>query len=55
MVVNQCIQASDGKFIVHTIWFHPTIDNRSGEARGSYPEALLDAQVRPLSKKAQLA
>jgi len=55
MIVNQCIQGSDGKFVVHTIWFNPTIDNRRGEARGSYPEALLDAEFRPLSKKTRLA
>lgn len=51
MVVNQCIQGADGKFVVHTIWFNATADNRTAEARGSYPEALLDAEVRPLARK----
>ena len=51
MVVNQCVQDPDGKFVVHTIWFSATADNRNAEARGSYPEALLDAEVRPLARK----
>jgi len=51
MVVNQCVQGPDGKFVVHTIWFNATADNRTAEARGSYPEALLDAEVRPLARK----
>jgi uncharacterized protein YodC (DUF2158 family) len=51
MIVNQCIQGPDGKFVVHTIWFEATTDNRRAEARGSYPEALLVAEVRPLIKK----
>jgi hypothetical protein len=51
MVVNQCVQDPDGKFVVHTIWFNATADNRNAEARGSYPEALLDAEVRPLARK----
>jgi uncharacterized protein YodC (DUF2158 family) len=55
MIVNQCVQGSDGKFVVHTIWFKPTMDNRRAEARGSYPEALLDAEVRPLGKKLRSA
>jgi len=55
MVVNQCTQGADGKFIVHTIWFNATADNRTAEARGSYPEALLDAGVRPLARKRRLA
>jgi uncharacterized protein YodC (DUF2158 family) len=55
MIVNQCVQGVDGKFVVHTIWFDATIDNRRAEARGSYPEALLDAEVRPLVKKRRMA
>ena len=55
MIVNQCIQGPDGKFVVHTIWFKPTMDNRRAEARGSYPEALLDAEIRPLGKKTRMA
>jgi uncharacterized protein YodC (DUF2158 family) len=55
MIVNQCVRGVDGKFVVHTIWFDATIDNRRAEARGSYPEALLDAEIRPLSKKARMA
>jgi hypothetical protein len=55
MIVNQCVQGLDGKFVVHTIWFAATIDNRRAEARGSYPEALLDAETRPLIKKTRMA
>jgi uncharacterized protein YodC (DUF2158 family) len=55
MVVSECVQGVDGKFVVHTIWFNPTIENRMAEARGSYPEALLDAEIRPLIKKTRLA
>jgi uncharacterized protein YodC (DUF2158 family) len=55
MIVNQCIQGADGTFVVHTIWFDAITDNRRAEARGSYPEALLDAEVRPISKKTRSA
>jgi uncharacterized protein YodC (DUF2158 family) len=50
MIVNQCIQGADGKVVVHTIWFNPTSDNRTAEARGSYPEALLDAEAHPFAR-----
>jgi uncharacterized protein YodC (DUF2158 family) len=51
MTVNHCIQAADGKFTVHTIWYDTTVENRRTEARATYPEALLDAEVRPLNKR----
>ena len=52
MVVNQCTQGSDGKFVVETIWFDVT--NRRTEARATYQEELLDARDIPLNKKARL-
>ena len=47
MVVNQCTQNPDGKFVVDTIWFG--VGN--AEERGNYQEELLEAQVIPLVKK----
>ena len=50
MVVNQCTQGPDGKFIVNTIWFGV----RNAEERGTYQEELLEAQDIPLNKKVRL-
>jgi uncharacterized protein YodC (DUF2158 family) len=52
MVVNQCTQGLDGKFVVDTIWFD--VSDRRTEARGTYQEELLDTQDIPLNKKARL-
>jgi len=46
MVVNQCTQDPDGKFIVDTIWFGAG----RAEERGTYQEGLLEAQDIPLNK-----
>jgi uncharacterized protein YodC (DUF2158 family) len=51
MVVNQCTQGLDGKFVVDTIWFDVS-DRR--EARGTYQEELLDGKPIPFNKKAAL-
>jgi uncharacterized protein YodC (DUF2158 family) len=48
MVVNQCTQGLDGKFVIDTIWFE--VDRRT-EARATYQEELLDARDIPLNKK----
>ena len=55
MVVNQSVQGPDGKFVVHTIWFNATVNDRTAEARGSFPEALLDAEARPPARKTRPA
>ena len=52
MVVNQCTQGLDGKFVVDTIWFD--VNNRRTEARATYREELLDGHDIPLNKKARL-
>jgi uncharacterized protein YodC (DUF2158 family) len=52
MVVNQCTQGLDGKFVVDTIWFD--VSSRGAEARGTYQEELLDAQDIPLNRKVRL-
>jgi uncharacterized protein YodC (DUF2158 family) len=50
MVVNQCTQGVDGKFVVDTIWF----GIGRAEERGRYQEALLEGQDIPFNKKARL-
>ena len=52
MIVNQCTQGLDGKFVVDTIWFD--VNNKGTEARGTYQEELLDAQDIPLNRKVRL-
>ena len=52
MIVNQCTQGLDGKFVVDTIWFD--VKDRRTEARGTYQEELLDAQDIPLNRKVRL-
>jgi hypothetical protein len=47
MVVNQCTQETDGKFVVDTIWFGV---GRT-EERGTYQEGLLEAHEVPLYKR----
>ena len=49
MVVNQCTQGLDGKFVVDTNWFD--VNNRRIEARATYREELLDGHDIPLNKK----
>ena len=46
MIVNQCTQDPDGRFIVDTIWFGVG----RGEERGTYQEGLLEARDIPLKK-----
>ena len=47
MVVNQCTQETDGKFVVDTIWFGVG----QAEERGTYQEGLLEAHEVPLYKR----
>jgi uncharacterized protein YodC (DUF2158 family) len=46
MIVNQCTQDPDGRFIVDTIWFGVG----RAEERGTYQEGLLEARDIPLNK-----
>jgi uncharacterized protein YodC (DUF2158 family) len=46
MIVNQCTQDPDGKFIVDTIWFGVG----RAEERGTYQEGLLEARDISLTK-----
>ena len=54
MVVNQCTQGKDGKFVVDTIWYDGrSNENSRSEGRATYQEDLLDGDA-PLIKKARL-
>jgi hypothetical protein len=46
MIVNQCTQDPDGRFVVDTIWFGVG----RAEEHGTYQEGLLEARDIPLKK-----